>query len=50
MEAEGIIGDDLEQAVEEWDNVAEVVPEFRVGPSGCVRQWFEDCIQGDPSA
>lgn len=43
MEVDGI-GDDLEQAVEEWDNVAEVVPEFRVGPSGSVRQWFDDCI------
>ena len=29
MEEEGIIGGDLEQAVEEWDNVAEVVPKFR---------------------
>ena len=37
MDAEAIVGgggDDLEQAVEEWDNVAEVVPQFRVGNSG----------------
>ena len=38
MDAEAIVGGggdgDLEQAVEEWDNVAEVVPQFRVGNSG----------------
>ena len=35
MDAEAIVvDDDLEQAVEEWDNVAEVVPQFRVGNPG----------------
>ena len=46
MEADGGGGGELEQAVEEWENVAEVVPEFRVGPSGYVNTStkFTHCI------